>query len=197
MLTNTFKFWVLIIMGLALLFGGCGKKEQSGETATKEKPAVSRLTDVTIHGTVEAVNRENKSFTLKDAEGDMQELTVGDAVQNFDEIQAGDSVTVTFMESFVAQVLPEGEAPPESKNESLALTPQGKEKGIVTLGTQQTVVTVESIDLANREITVKGPAGNVVALPVKEDVKNFDQLKVGDKVFMKFTQAMAVSIKKD
>ena len=130
-------------------------------------------------------------------DGDVQKMTVGNAVKNFDQIDVGDHVSVTFYESFIAEVLPESTEPSAAEDKSVALTPQGDEKGIATLGTQEAVVTVEAVDLQKREVTFKGAQGNLTTLPVKDDVKNLENLKVGDKVFMKFTQALAVSVKEE
>ena len=42
--------------------------------------------------------------------------------------------------------------------------------------------TVEAIDVAKREITLKGPKGKVVPLSVSPDVRNLEQVKVGDQL---------------
>lgn len=41
---------------------------------------------------------------------------------------------------------------------------------------------VEAIDHDKREVTLKGPAGNLVTVIVGEQVKRFDEIKVGDSV---------------
>lgn len=53
---------------------------------------------------------------------------------------------------------------------------------------------VEAVDAANRTVTLKGPRGKVVTLPVGQDVKNFDQIKVGDQVEATYTEALAISV---
>jgi hypothetical protein len=42
--------------------------------------------------------------------------------------------------------------------------------------------TVEAIDPAKREVTLKGPMGNLVTLEVSDEVKRLDEIKVGDQV---------------
>jgi hypothetical protein len=41
---------------------------------------------------------------------------------------------------------------------------------------------VESIDLATREITLKGPRGGLVTLTAPEEIERFDEIQVGDLV---------------
>jgi len=55
---------------------------------------------------------------------------------------------------------------------------------------------VEDIDLAKRMVTLKGPSGNKVTTEVSPDVKNLDQVKVGDEVHVKYYFAVMVSAKK-
>lgn len=42
--------------------------------------------------------------------------------------------------------------------------------------------TVQAIDLAKREVTLKGPLGNLVTLAVSDQVKRLNEIKVGDQV---------------
>ncbi len=56
--------------------------------------------------------------------------------------------------------------------------------------------TVEAVDAANRVVTIKGSKGKVVDLKVGPEAKNFDQIKVGDKVVAKFYESIAFTLKK-
>ena len=49
--------------------------------------------------------------------------------------------------------------------------------------------TVETIDYDKRTIALKGPRGNVVALKVGSDEKNFQQIKTGDRVTAKYYES--------
>jgi len=55
---------------------------------------------------------------------------------------------------------------------------------------------VEAVDAANRTATLKGPNGSLVTVAVGPDVKNFDQIKVGDFVFVRYFQALTLELKK-
>jgi hypothetical protein len=56
--------------------------------------------------------------------------------------------------------------------------------------------TIEAIDKANRIITLKGEGGNVVEVKAGEDVKRFDELKVGDVVSATYSESIAVHVRK-
>lgn len=54
---------------------------------------------------------------------------------------------------------------------------------------------VVAIDKATRTVTLKGPKGKVVDIVAGEQVKNFDQIKVGDLVIVKFVEALTLELK--
>ncbi len=56
--------------------------------------------------------------------------------------------------------------------------------------------TITAIDAANRMVTIKGDRGNVFDLTVGPDAKNFDQLKVGDRVNAEYRRSIALALKK-
>ncbi len=55
--------------------------------------------------------------------------------------------------------------------------------------------TVEAIDKAKRLLTLKGPEGNSVVVQAGPAVKNFDQIKVGDKVAAQYIEALTLTLK--
>ena len=56
--------------------------------------------------------------------------------------------------------------------------------------------TVEAIDYDKRTVALKGPRGNVVELKVGPNVKNFKQIKVGDRVTTKYFESTAFDARK-
>ncbi len=69
-------------------------------------------------------------------------------------------------------------------------------KPIVEKETQSITATVEAIDAAKRELTLKGPKGNLVVIAVPESAKRFSEIKVGDELAIQYTEAVAVEVKK-
>jgi hypothetical protein len=58
------------------------------------------------------------------------------------------------------------------------------------------VATVESIDQANRMVTLRGPKGNSVTLEVDPSVKNLPQLAVGDTINVAYYESWALQLDK-
>lgn len=68
--------------------------------------------------------------------------------------------------------------------------PSGKMESVV-----EARATVTAIDLPQRKITLKDTKGGAVVVEVPEEVKNLDQMRVGDEVVVSYTEALAWQVK--
>lgn len=67
------------------------------------------------------------------------------------------------------------------------------------VGAAQTVdvsATITAIEKASRTLTLKGPHGDEVKIEAGPEVRNFDQLKVGDIVDIRYIESLALELKK-
>ena len=62
--------------------------------------------------------------------------------------------------------------------------------------TDKARATITAIDKATRDVTLKGPEGNLVTVTAGPDVKNFDKLKVGNQVDLQYIEALTLELKK-
>lgn len=62
--------------------------------------------------------------------------------------------------------------------------------------TATAVATITAIDAPNRKLTLKTPQGRVLDMNVGPEARNFEQLRVGDKVTVSYQEALTVSLKK-
>jgi len=76
---------------------------------------------------------------------------------------------------------------PAQENQSAAPKPMSTERTILVTVTAK----VEAIDQAKREVTLKGPLGNVVTFVVDERVKRLNEFKVGDEVTADYYVSLA------
>jgi len=56
--------------------------------------------------------------------------------------------------------------------------------------------TVEAVDPATRSVTLKGPKGDLHTIVAGDEVRNFDQIKVGDKVTVKYLESLTIELKR-
>jgi hypothetical protein len=88
---------------------------------------------------------------------------------------------------------------------TLAQTPAAPAGGVVAVsepgkaGVARAVevsATVVGLDKATRTVTLKGPKGDVFDIVASSEVKNFDQIKVGDSIVARYAQALTLELKK-
>ena len=63
--------------------------------------------------------------------------------------------------------------------------------GLVEISAQ-----VVGLDKATRTVTLKGPKGRVVDVVAGDEVKNFDQIEVGDAVLVRYSEAITLELRK-
>ena len=66
-----------------------------------------------------------------------------------------------------------------------------------SLSTSQTVVVtaqVEAINHETREVTLRGPEGNIVSFVASEEARNLDQVQVGDTVIAEYKQDLSIQV---
>src|SRR5688572_5456273 len=63
------------------------------------------------------------------------------------------------------------------------------------VATAEVTATVVAVDKATRTVTLKGPQ-RTVDIVAGDAVRNFDQIKVGDRVVAKYVEALTLELKK-
>jgi hypothetical protein len=176
---------------LAFLIAAAWTVGFAASTVPAQK-AQSQGTVVTRTFTIVAIDTAFRVVTLKDKDGYTDTIYAGPEVQRFNELKVGDKVTFKYYESVVYQIHKPGTAPPSGGQAGIVRNPGPKPGG--TISRQMTAtVTVAGIDLNVPSVTIKMDDGNVASFKV-EDKKNLEGVKVGDRVQITYTQALAVSV---
>ena len=68
------------------------------------------------------------------------------------------------------------------------------ENGASVQGTSKVTATIVGIDAATRTVTLKTRSGKVIELEVTDEVRNFDQLAVGDTVKVAYHESLSLSL---
>ena len=78
--------------------------------------------------------------------------------------------------------------------EGMTAVAPGKFAGVVEA---KVTLVVDSIDKASRSVVLKNAKGETMKVVAGDEVKNFDQIKVGDNVVASYTQKLVMTLKKD
>jgi len=82
---------------------------------------------------------------------------------------------------------------PDAKGGVVVASEPGKAAAVRAIELSAQVV---SIDKATRTVTLKNSKGETKDIVASPDVKNFDQVKVGDSVLVRYAQALTLELKK-
>jgi len=150
------------------------------------------VSTVQVTATVVAIDKATRTVTLK---GPHQTVDViaGDEVRNFDQINVGDRVDVTYVEALTLE-LKKTKAPLSMSGEAggVRAAPGSAPAGAV--GHQITALCdVVDVNKKKSTITLKGPRGNVMELAV-HNPDHFKVVKKGDQVEVTYTEALAMSV---
>ncbi len=156
------------------------------------EPAVVFGQAVNVTGTVQSIDRDKRTVTLKGPDGRTMKVTVPQDAPSFDRLKTGDRVDVSYYES-VALALRRSEDPQPAKMEERMATAPGGTMLERRLATSAKVV---SIDSAKNIITFKAADGQTRQVKVNDPAlqAQLGQLKTGDTIDLMFQEAAAVSI---
>ena len=205
----------VMILALAAAFG-CGKEiGDACIVSTDCDPAGTRICDTTT-GSKEGyctimgcdyntcpeeavcvrfftgeISNTNCDYTT---EGKTTTVVAGPMVRNFDRIRAGDKVALRYQESVSVVAMSGIDATP-SRAQSVDVTgaPLGQKPAGTIVATDEVIAEVVGLKPEDRTVTLKGPL-RTVTVQVAEKVKGYDRLKVGDKVVLRVTQALAIEV---
>lgn len=148
--------------------------------------------------TVESINPETRELTLRDKTGDLATIKAGEDVERFSEIEVGDEIVAgywVYLRAEFREPTAEEQAAPLKVIAAAGKAIEGMPPTAAIGAVVQAVVTVKVIDGVESDVTVQGPAGRYVTIPV-ETQEILERLNVGQQVILTFGEAMALELEK-
>jgi hypothetical protein len=146
----------------------------------------------TVTATVQSVEMQTRTLTLRKADGTHVTLVVPQSVERFPAIKVGDTVTARYYDNVVFRKLNPGEKPVDSG--AGAVTPAGGSRPSGTAAVQRTITTkITAIDEKIPSITFTGPNNWVYSTKVN-DRATLKLVKVGDLVNITWTEALSITV---
>jgi len=184
------------LLVLSIAVGGCATAPAGKSAGTAEPPSWQTSSLVEETATVEAVDQSTRMVTLKGPKGNSVTFKASDEVRNLAQVKVGDEVKFAYYESLAVRVLKTGEAFPAAGESSAMARAKPGEKPAGVVGTETTVnATITAIDKKAKTATLKGEDGkSVTVTPLRPE--KLDEVKVGDRLVITYTEAVAVSVEK-
>ena len=160
--------------------------------ASAQQPAVVN-DQITLRGTVEAVDQTARTVTIRGERGNVVTLdmpTVGSPA-----LQVGDVVSVAYYDRVSVRLKPVGEAAVDRTEPPVATATPGTLPEATVASQRITTVTITGWDPTQRVVTFTGP-GTVYARRLLEatDAQVMAGLKVGDRVDVTRTEAVRIAV---
>ncbi len=182
------------LVGVAIKYAPTSSSGQSPAAAVPDPPGVVYADRARTTATVVAVDQSRRTVTLKRADGRTVTLRVPPEARNLDQIKPGDTVRAEYLDA-VAVFVRKSDAPPQAGATSeVRLAPRGEKPGGVMVDTVEMTARVEAVDLAARTVTLRGPDGGIRVIQVDDSVRRLDEVKPGDEVVIRHTQALAIGL---
>ena len=182
-----------ILLAAALAFGS-GVPPQPVLAATTVDKGVVSADYVVVSATVEAIDYERRTITLKGPGDKTVTLKASKKVKYLDEIKKGDLVSAEYLDTVAVIVRkPDGKSRPGYLKE-VTVAPRGKSSDGLPVDTVELLGAVEAIDHDNRTVTFKGTDGMTQTYKVDERVTRFKYIVKGDRIYIKATEPLAVRI---
>jgi len=187
--------WPVILAVLIGLFTSEAIAQEKQEKKPSGKPGVFMAEGASITATVEAIDYDKRTVDLKGPKGNVVTLKVGPEVKNFNQVKTGDRVTAKYFESTAILVRKPNEPPFAEQGSSVQVAPKGAKPGAVAVETSEMTAVVDDINYKTRTVTLRGPQQKTVTLKVDKSVKRFNEVKKGDEIVVRRTEAMAIDVK--
>jgi len=184
---------VVLLLGVATLSFAQAKAEPKAAP----QPMGAAVVDVVkMTATVERVDVATRMVTLKGPKGNLVTFKAGEAVKNLDQVKAGDKVVARYLESVAVFVRKSGEPPSAGELDAVGVAPKGAKPGVVMVQTDEVTAKVQAVDAKKRSITLMGPEGKTKTFKVDPSVKRLNEVKKGDDITLRVTQALAIDVVK-
>jgi Cu/Ag efflux protein CusF len=147
----------------------------------------------TTSATVEAVDEAARKLTIRTAKGEMRTITVPTEATRLSEVKPGDTITATFYDNMVLRVKQPGEPDVDTRDLDVVTPGKSANPGGTSASQQTLTATIDAIDLNEPSISFKGPKDWKYRTRV-QDKNALQQVKVGDRVDITWTEATLVKV---
>ena len=143
---------------------------------------------------VRAVNQEARTVTLEGRDGNLVTMNVPPEAQNLDQVYAGAKFRVRYLQSIAVFISPTGGVPSADEGSAMELAEKGATPGGVIVSVKQVQARVDAINYDTRAVVLTGPEGKQVKLVVDERVQRLNEVKEGDIVVVRYTEALGMKM---
>jgi hypothetical protein len=164
------------------------------DLAAAQEAAVDEV--ITLTAKVVAIDKENRTVTLKGEEAEEMTVEAGEQATDFDQIEVGDTLNAAYMESVEVFLDQSGTAPDMQAEEVAERAEKGGKPGGVIGSSMLISAKVNEVDKKSRVLTLELEGGSEVEKQVDPSIAAFDQIKKGDTIGVRMMRILVVDVSK-
>jgi hypothetical protein len=162
-----------------------------------DRKPLSRSESVELTATVESIDQATRTLVLRGESGERAVVVAGPDVRNLTQVEAGDTVHLTYFIGLAAAVKPKGSATsPPLEGVAVDRAPPGARPAGAIGRTLVSTVKIDSVDTSFHTVTFTRADGitRTVGIDDPEARKFIRTLRPGDAVEVTYSEATAVRV---
>lgn len=172
----------------------CMSLAAAAALAQQDKPGAVLADAVETIVVVRAVDQVARTVTLEAPDGKVVTMNVPPEAQNLDQVYVGAKFQVRYLQAIAVFISPTGGEPSADEGSAMELAEKGATPGGVIVSVKQVQARVDAINYNDRTVVLTGPEGNQTTLVVDERVKRLNEVKEGDIVVVRYTEALGMKM---
>ncbi len=184
------------IATLALSISPAGQAAAEPEAAAKAgTETASREHVAEMKATIDSVDLDTREVVITTEDGETTTFTAGRDVRNLDQVQPGDTMTISYYETVEVGLASDADTGEPSAVGGVTRAEEGERPGVEAAVVGELVVEFVSYDDRTGVATFVMPDGTVETAVVQPEMRDFAAARTsGERVLITFGQAVAVDI---
>jgi len=176
------------------LAAACMSLVAAAAMAQQDKPGAVFAEAVEETVVVREVDQVARTVKLEGQNGKVVTMNVPPEAQNLDQVYVGAKFRVRYLQSIAVFISPTGGEPSSDESTAMELAEKGATPGGTIVTVKQIQARVDAINYEDRTVVLTGPEGNPTKLVVDERVQRLNEVKEGDIVVVRYTEALGMKM---
>lgn len=171
------------------------QNQPQAAVVVEKAPGAGAVTEaIQVQGKIKSVDRKSRSVVIVGPSGNEILMTLGDEVRNFDQIKAGDLVTMTMVHALALELRKVANDGIRERvdSENVRAAKPGEKPGVVVEKSVRVIANVVAVNPKAQTVTLRGPK-RTLELALK-DASTLQNVKVGDQVEAVYVEAVALNV---
>ena len=138
------------------------------------------------------IDKKHRKVTLEGNNGKTKSVKIPKEIKGFDKIKKGDILDIEIGYGLAITLAKPDEQVGEAVATGVRNSKEGEKPQTTAIETVEVVGTIQTLDLATRKVTLVGDKGHTITFMADSTVHDFETLKVGDKVHVKYMEEFAI-----